>query len=227
MKRGFTLIELLVVIAIIAILAAILFPVFARAREKARQASCQSNLKQIGLAYMMYVQDNDETFGHGWPEPSWSSYWGQLQPYMKNTQMLLCPSADNTACSCGFAGGVNDPQYIQSNYIRNPFTTVGWYADMHGKKLAAFDIPAQTILESEGRRSWVHFSAWCYSNGADGRNCDPSIAARHNGTANCLYIDGHVKSQTVPTAVDGANPSNDAWLRQWDPDNGWWSTTGT
>jgi prepilin-type processing-associated H-X9-DG protein len=98
---------------------------------------------------------------------------------------------------------------------------------MHGKKLAAFDIPAQTILESEGRRSWVHFSAWCYSNGADGRNCDPSIAARHNGTANCLYIDGHVKSQTVPTAVDGANPSNDAWLRQWDPDNGWWSTTGT
>lgn len=101
--RGFTLIELLVVIAIIAILAAILFPVFARARENARRATCQSNLKQIGLGIHQYVQDydehmpivasqyttatptfNDQTSHWGWPEV--------LQPYLKNTQIYDCPS---------------------------------------------------------------------------------------------------------------------------------------
>jgi prepilin-type N-terminal cleavage/methylation domain-containing protein len=90
--NGFTLIELLVVIAIIAILAAILFPVFARARENARRASCQSNLKQIGLASMQYNQDYDERMygssvaGKQWPDI--------LQPYAKSTQIFTCPSAD-------------------------------------------------------------------------------------------------------------------------------------
>jgi len=73
-NKGFTLIELLVVIAIIAILAAILFPVFAKARAKARQASCQSNLKQIGLAWAMYAQDYDGVLTYLWGTPSWSSY---------------------------------------------------------------------------------------------------------------------------------------------------------
>jgi prepilin-type N-terminal cleavage/methylation domain-containing protein/prepilin-type processing-associated H-X9-DG protein len=91
---GFTLIELLVVIAIIAILAAILFPVFAQAREKARQASCLSNSKQVALAVTMYVQDYDETFPFGipnwdWPVQTWQS---NVQPYIKNLQIWLCPS---------------------------------------------------------------------------------------------------------------------------------------
>jgi prepilin-type N-terminal cleavage/methylation domain-containing protein/prepilin-type processing-associated H-X9-DG protein len=105
---GFTLIELLIVIAIISILAAILFPVFASAREKARQAVCTSNLKQLGLAALMYVQDNNEV----WPVAQYSNisgttqYWacfqnasgtfdltkGLLQPYEKNTQVIKCPS---------------------------------------------------------------------------------------------------------------------------------------
>src|SRR6056297_580676 len=93
MQRGFTLIELLVVIAIIAILAAILFPVFARAREKARQASCLSNAKQLGLGFMMYVQDYDERLPavYVWlPE----GYWAQLiYPYVENHQVYQCPSA--------------------------------------------------------------------------------------------------------------------------------------
>lgn len=126
-KQGFTLIEILVVIAIVSILAAILFPVFARARENARRSSCMSNLKQIGLAVMMYAQDNDERYpfssqaraslGSSWSSTavpsgdfanSVSVYWQQfLQPYTKSAQVFYCPS--NNYASDGLYGnyGVN------------------------------------------------------------------------------------------------------------------------
>ncbi len=139
-RLGFTLIELLVVIAIISILAAILFPVFAQAREKARQISCASNLKQLGLAALMYVQDNDEV----WPVAQYShvpgtiQYWacfqnadgsfdlsrGLLQPYERNTQVVKCPSwvgkpefgdGNGYGYNWGFLGSdlynVNSPDY--------------------------------------------------------------------------------------------------------------------
>jgi len=99
---GFTLIELLVVIAIIAILAAILFPVFAKAREKARQTSCLSNSRQLATAVLSYVQDYDETFPVGCPDWWWTGGNGQprcwsdaIDPYMKNIQILRCPSDSN------------------------------------------------------------------------------------------------------------------------------------
>src|SRR5687768_2024943 len=97
-KRGFTLIELLVVIAIIAILAAILFPVFARARESARASSCKSNLKQIALAFAQYTTDYDETYPkdntHGASLAGWAD---AIQPYIKNLGIYQCPSETNPA----------------------------------------------------------------------------------------------------------------------------------
>src|SRR5438094_4972769 len=98
--KGFTLIELLVVIAIIAILAAILFPVFARARENARRSSCQSNLKQIGLGMAQYTQDYDETYPimpyNGGAGPGLGAY---LDSYIKSSQIWRCPSDSTTSPS--------------------------------------------------------------------------------------------------------------------------------
>src|SRR5688572_7142500 len=101
-RRGFTLIELLVVIAIIALLAAILFPVFARARENARRTTCQSNMKQMALGMIQYTQDYDEKFGFGgcgstcadFPtECGTAGSWAEMvQPYIKSTQIFKCPS---------------------------------------------------------------------------------------------------------------------------------------
>jgi prepilin-type N-terminal cleavage/methylation domain-containing protein len=110
-QNGFTLIELLVVIAIIAILAAILFPVFAQAREKARQSACVNNMKQLGLAYIMYTQDNDELFagsddgGKGWAE--------LIFPYVKSKGTYICPDDGDSPL---FAGGEVESDFIKSYY---------------------------------------------------------------------------------------------------------------
>ena len=110
-RTGFTLIELLVVIAIIAILAAILFPVFAQAREKARAISCLSNLKQIGLACMQYVQDYDETYMYRSQAPL--GHWGYAAyPYIKNFGVFTCPS--NPFNKTELAPHVVHPQLGQS-----------------------------------------------------------------------------------------------------------------
>jgi prepilin-type N-terminal cleavage/methylation domain-containing protein len=97
-KRGFTLIELLVVNAIIAILASILFPVFARARENARRSACMSNLKQMGLGLMQYTQDYDETMppqNYGTNATNSPKWMDMIEPYVKSTQLFTCPNKDS------------------------------------------------------------------------------------------------------------------------------------
>ena len=201
--RGFTLIELLVVIAIIAILAAILFPVFARAREKARQTSCLSNLKQIGLANMMYAQDYDERLVNQFSySPSPHLYWwfDLLMPYMNNYQIIECPSG----------GFPYHPTYNTTN--RPPgLPQVGTlsYALAHishdanhvaitpqgGAKLAAIPEPAGTInfFDSNNHQMFTGGSAdYRLLNIMDGGSTS-RVAERHNDGFNCAFVDGHAK----------------------------------
>jgi len=152
-NRGFTLIELLVVIAIIAILAAILFPVFAQAREKARQSSCASNEKQICLGVLQYIQDYDETFPgsqfYGTTPAGQYGWSSAIQPYIKNGTMA------NSAWGNGAAGGVFTcpssplPLYqsyaLRSDVFPNMWNNGGW----HAVSLAAVDSPASKIMGFE------------------------------------------------------------------------------
>ncbi|BDI33299.1 hypothetical protein CCAX7_53500 [Capsulimonas corticalis] len=146
-RNGFTLIELLVVIAIIAILAAILFPVFAKAREKARQISCASNMKQLALGLLQYNQDNDESMPT--TNTTWGGGWaGEIYPYVKSKGVYGCPDdstdpgANFTKGSYGLNVNVLSP-YVdnaQGGYQGNYFTRAGSTA------LAAQTSPASTVL---------------------------------------------------------------------------------
>ncbi|HLK61590.1 MAG TPA: DUF1559 domain-containing protein [Chthonomonadaceae bacterium] len=143
--QGFTLIELLVVIAIIAILAAILFPVFAQAREKARAISCISNEKQVSLAILQYVQDYDENMPAGNEPTTWSAgltglgWFGECYPYIKNAQVGKCPD-DTTA---NVAATASTPALYASSYAIN------FNIPQSAPALAAMTAPASTVLIAE------------------------------------------------------------------------------
>jgi prepilin-type N-terminal cleavage/methylation domain-containing protein len=137
-KRGFTLIELLVVIAIIAILAAILFPVFAQAREKAREAACQSNEKQLGLAIIQYVQDYDEKWPCGLDSAAAGEGWaGQIYPYVKSTGVFRCPD-DPTKQAL-------NPSNVDISYVVNENLCNGTATASD----ASLSAPANTVLMAE------------------------------------------------------------------------------
>ena len=175
MRRGFTLIELLVVIAIIAILAAILFPVFARAREKARQTSCLSNLKQIAVADQMYIQDYDECIASYSSHPGQSgayNYRAFLDPYMKNTQLWECPSGTSAV---GYGPNISDIG------LANLATGHGFLYCF--RKLSSFQYPAETAIYAD-----TAGSNWRYSGGEI-----TGMQFRHNEGANVNFLDGHAK----------------------------------
>ena len=176
-KSGFTLIELLVVIAIIAILAAILFPVFARARENARRSSCQSNEKQIGIAVMQYLQDYDEKY----PVQNESTtppylWFAPVQPYIKSTQVFRCPS-------CSDAAHNSNSTTTPSDYVTN-----GFFA--RGVSQASFQNVAEQIMTAERAdgASDIDYHPW------DTAEFQSHIAInRHLEGSNFLFADGHVK----------------------------------
>ena len=197
MRRGFTLIELLVVIAIIAILAAILFPVFAKAREKARQASCLSNVKQIGLAHLQYGQDYDENYAMArrWNTPredplvnGANLWWDQaIAPYCKNTQMFRCPSANALWLAYGM------PEWYNGGNASYSLGTV--------------KAPAETMLTYESANSASNYiSAAATPSTPDEfclvrSICGGAANCRHNDGANIGFCDGHAKWMGAVTMV--------------------------
>ena len=201
-RTGFTLIELLVVIAIIAILAAILFPVFARAREKARQTTCLSNFKQTNLAMQMYAQDHDELLPMCWvpsqPSPDDGvvrTYWYPLaiQPYTKNEQIYKCPSlaGDGLAKATGtywkpLHRTVN--RYSLGPDWRGYGTTPPTLAGNLGPvPLGWFECPSNTLLDYESSKGCD------WSTGADAGDMTYFGPGIHNEGRNANYVDGHAK----------------------------------
>jgi prepilin-type N-terminal cleavage/methylation domain-containing protein/prepilin-type processing-associated H-X9-DG protein len=215
-RNGFTLIELLVVIAIIAILAAILFPVFAQARAKARQACCLSNVRQLSLATQMYTQDYDEMLissAHYPPSgtgslpddaPIWPAY---LQPYVRNTQVFVCPDA----------------------------RTRGWYVETWGERgrlpyglnrdtedrvnglplsLADFEEPSQTIwlADSSPGNTGKPDNMRGFQIVADRQpNTQAAIGERHNGGTVVGLMDGHAKWYKSPAIWQSNNAAGLRW----------------
>jgi len=212
-RRGFTLIELLVVIAIIAILAAILFPVFAKAREKARQSSCLSNVKQMGLAFMQYAQDYDETMPCDWMDPTntWAtrySWRALISPYIKNTQIFSCPSASYNysgaaAGQCvanegGIPGGYGDNTVHYNGAAPSPPGVAFWPA---GCRLSVVALPAQLIVLGDSTGGSHQISAAADTLGFVMDNVGYSGAYRHNEGANYGFADGHAK-WLKPSAIE-------------------------
>jgi prepilin-type N-terminal cleavage/methylation domain-containing protein/prepilin-type processing-associated H-X9-DG protein len=200
---AFTLIELLVVIAIIAMLAAILFPVFGRVRENARRTSCQSNLKQIGLGHLQYTQDYDERVvpndtGH------FSTSWPILiHPYLKNTQIFACPSDQSTLD--GFDRPCN-PNGIKLSYALNQVyedtPEIRMFEKGNVASLSKIETPAETIFI--GDSSSDGYADYCYqvikrqfSAGPPARfgigTPQAVFLGRHFEAANWAFMDGHVK----------------------------------
>jgi prepilin-type N-terminal cleavage/methylation domain-containing protein/prepilin-type processing-associated H-X9-DG protein len=209
-KPGFTLIELLIVLAILSLLLALLFPVFARAREKANQVTCASNLRQIGLATMQYLQDNDETiFPRTYDDAvggrvEWSFYItpgpnrtidrsrGMLGSYLRNNAVWVCPSANLK---------------LLGTSIASPYPTYGFNAALTSSRLhparttAQVEMPAETLFAADSARPniivpGVMEAPYLFAPSRE----EPFVCGRHSGLAEVLWFDGHVNARKPVTA---------------------------
>jgi prepilin-type N-terminal cleavage/methylation domain-containing protein/prepilin-type processing-associated H-X9-DG protein len=226
---GFTLIELLVVIAIISILAAILFPVFATAREKARQTSCASNQKQLGTALMEYIQDYDETFPmlyyssalSSWAPNNQSYFVAVLYPYVKSAGVYACPDLTQGGYT---VSGPGVPSGTICSYTTNYYIMVKIKSSNYIPILDSLLLsPASTIAMAEGpgisnatgtyirvyaesndvfTQIWEDLNSGCTSALWPAANCQRQ-GFPHSGGANYLFCDGHVK--WLPESLGAAN----------------------
>jgi prepilin-type N-terminal cleavage/methylation domain-containing protein/prepilin-type processing-associated H-X9-DG protein len=229
-RRAFTLIELLVVIAIISLLAAILFPVFARARENARRASCQSNLKQLGLGIAQYNQDYDETMPLVCANTETNgcayTWFDEVYPYVKNNQVAFCPDdiqplAYNTSPVDGAQRA--NPSYMISSQLGVAYSyqylTPCFGSQMNrGVKLSDIATPARSValLESQSNKQVpqrILYESLGDVNYAltnflpDGMYNMVDVVHRHLDGSNYLYNDGHVKWQKPDNVDFGMSPA--------------------
>ena len=201
-QRGFTLIELLVVIAIIAILAAILFPVFAKAREKARQTSCLNNCKQLGLGVIQYAQDYDERY----PQATYNSggvqyFWmDEIMPFAKNTQILICPSHKGDVCSTGACSNhTAHLRYPDLGYGFNHYYTnyPSGFVGLGGLALGQVTRPADVFMLMDFR---------CYYTATTSAvSLTLSERRSHNDGINVAFADGHAKWRAASSIAVNAS----------------------
>ena len=225
MRKAFTLIELLVVIAIIAILAAILFPVFARAREKARATSCLSNLSQLGLVVGMYAQDYEEAMPPAITSNATGSYtvWHLMQPYIRNTQIYVCPSDSNSQTMTDIAtnlGSLGLPACATAGY-----GALSYNANFSVFALVPLGSDARTMGQIPRPSETVAFYDGIIAVTSGTPPFAAPVRARHNDTAQAAYVDGHAKAVHCTLgaanawhAINGA--TFDSWVVGGGPYNG-------